>query len=88
MHQITATELRIKTKELFESLESGEAVDLIKGSRILGVALPKNQGKEKVFNLNNLRSDLRGIKLEVLPYKERERRYREYMENRYVKNLS
>lgn len=88
MNYITTTDLRTKTSTLVELLLAGKNVNLVHRSKILGIINPKQESTIKTFRLHDLRNDLKGLDLEILSYKEREKRYREHLENKYVKGVS
>ena len=73
MQMITATELRTKSKDFFETLMSGESVDLIKGSRVIATAIPK-KNKVRTFNAKRFLKIVEEMNLPKLSYKEREKK--------------
>jgi len=88
MNYITTTDLRTKTSTLVELLLAGKNINLVHRSKILGIINPKQESTIETFRLHGLRNDLKGLDLEILSYKERGKRYREHLENKYVKGIS
>lgn len=87
MQFITATELRTKSKDLFAALEEGKVVNLIHKSKVVGEIKPK-KSKVKVFNAKRMKRIVEKMNLELLSYKERERRYRKHIMKKYGQGLS
>jgi len=87
MQQITATQLRTKSKDLFEALERGKSVDLIKKSKIIGEIRPKKEEKYKIFNAKRFMKNAKAMNLPKLTNKEMEKNYREHMMKKYGKYL-
>lgn len=89
MQVITTTELRTKSKELVAALQEGYSVDLIHRSRLVGKIQPSYDPKpltgEGIEKLKKLANELN---LPKLSYKERERRYRKHLMEKYGQNLS
>ena len=88
MQIITATELRTKSKDLFETLEQGKSVSLVKGSRIVAEIKPKKGEVKKVFDAKRFANVVRKLNLPQLTEKERKRRYRKAMEEKHGKFIS
>lgn len=89
MNYITTTELRTRSSELIEALKKGTSVSLVHRSRIVGEFRPKRQAqpmtKKDIAQLRQLAEELN---LPKLSYKERERRYRKHLMQKYGKGLS
>lgn len=84
MDYITTTELRTKSKTLVEILKSGGRLKLIHRSRVIGKIEPTYEPKPfSVKDINELKNLAKKLKLPRLSYKERERRYGEYLKKRY-----
>jgi len=87
MQYITTTELRTKSKELVNSLSRGESVILIHRSRVVGQIKPKTP-EPKVFNTERFVEITKKLNLPELSHKERERRYRKHLMDKYGKNIT
>ncbi|TSC87876.1 MAG: Uncharacterized protein G01um10147_379 [Microgenomates group bacterium Gr01-1014_7] len=89
MNYITTTDLRTKSSELIETLKKGGSVSLIHRSKIVGeikpAQEPKPLTKEGIARIKKLAKELN---LPKLSYKERERRYRRHLMEKYGKDLS
>ena len=89
MQVITTTELRTKSKELVNALQEGHSVDLIHRSKVVGEIKPiydaKPLTKEGIEQLKKL---AQALNLPKLSYKERERRYRKHLMEKYGKSIS
>lgn len=89
MNYITTTDLRTKSSELIEALKKGNSVSLIHRSKIVGEIKPKKQARpltqKDILQLKKLAKELN---LPKLSYKERERRYRKHLMEKYGKGLS
>lgn len=89
MQVITTTELRTKSKELVKTLREGRSVDLIHRSRVVGRFQPVQEAqpltREDIEQIQKLANELN---LPKLSYKERERRYRKHLMEKYGKSLS
>lgn len=90
MQFITTTELRTKSKELVKVLQEGRSVDLIHRSKVVGRVQPvvqeaKPLTREGIEKLKDLAQELN---LPKLSYKERKRRYRKHIMEKYGKGLS
>lgn len=89
MDYITTTQLRTKSSELVSELKKGKKVSLIHRSKVVGKIEPtltsKPLTKEGIKQLKKLAKELN---LPQLSYKERERRYRKHMEEKYGQGLS
>lgn len=89
MQFITTTQLRTQSKKLVDSLKKGSSVSLVHRSEIIGEIKPKKEVKP--FTKHDIR-DLKKIAEELnLPktsYKERERRYKKHLMEKYGKGLS
>ena len=89
MQYITTTELRTMSKKLVDTLREGHSVNLIHRSKIVGrvepVQEPKPLTKEGIEKIKRLAKELN---LPKLSYKERERRYRKHLIEKYGQGLS
>lgn len=90
MQYVTTTELRTKSKELIQTLQEGRSVDLVHRSRVVGrvqpaIDEPKPLTKEAIKKIKKL---ARELNLPKLSYRERERRYRKHIMEKYGKGLS
>lgn len=89
MQYITTTNLRTKSSKLVEALKRGSSVNLIHRSRVIGEIKPKHEPRaltEK--DIQDLEKLAEQLNLPKLSYKERERRYRKYLMEKYGKGLS
>lgn len=64
-----------------------ESVELVHRSKIIGEVKPK-KAEGKIFNAKKMLELARKMNLPKLSYKERERRYRQHLENKYGKDIS
>jgi len=88
MDYITTTELRTKTSQLVKSLKNGKSVDLVHRSKVVGVFKPAQKKAVAITDIKAFKKALDAIKpKKILPRRERERVYREYMIKRHGKNL-
>lgn len=89
MQYITTTELRTMSKKLVETLREGQSVDLVHRSRVVGRVQPiqelKPLTKEDIEKIKQLAKKLN---LPKLSYRERERRYRKHIMEKYGQGLS
>lgn len=89
MQVITTTELRTKSKELVAALQEGYSVDLIHRSKVIGEIHPAKEPKPLTKkDIEKLKKLARELNLPKLSYKERERRYRKHLMEKYGQNLS
>lgn len=89
MQVITTTELRTKSKELVKTLQEGRSVDLIHRSKVVGRVKPFVEAKPLTRkDIENIKSLAKKLNLPKLSYKERERRYRKHLMERYGQGLS
>lgn len=84
MNIITATQLRTKTKELVESLLSGEEISLVHRSKVIGVFKPIRRSA-KVFDAKRFGEIVEKMNLPRLSQEEREKRYRNAMMKKHGK---
>ena len=88
MQYITTTELRTKSRKLVETLREGRSVNLIHRSKLVGkvepIQEPKPLTEEDIEEITNLAKKLN---LPKLSYKERERRYRKHLMEKYGQDL-
>lgn len=89
MNYLTTTELRTKSSQLIEVLKKGGSVSLIHRSKLVGEIIPKKEvktlTKEDIKVLKKLAKELN---LPKTSYKERERRYRKHLMEKYGQGLS
>ena len=84
MNYITTTELRTKSKTLVETLKGGGRLKLIHRSRGIGKIEPAYEPEPlSVKDINELKNLAKKLNLPRLLYKERERRYRKYLIEKY-----
>ena len=88
MQQITATELRTKSKDLFETLKRGQSVDLIRKSKIIGRVIPERETQFKVIDAEKLERKIQNLEFPRLTMKEIDRRYRAAMMKKHGKGIS
>lgn len=86
MNLITATELRTKTKDLFEALLNGEEISLVHRSKIIGTFKPKRTGP-KPFDAEAFMKITKNINLPILSDEELDKRYRAAMMKKYGKYI-
>jgi len=81
---ITTTELRTKSRQLVEELLSGGRVKLIHRSKVVGKIEPAHEPKQFTKEtIVELKKIAKRLNLPKLSYKERERRYGNYLKKRY-----
>lgn len=89
MEYITTTNLRNKSSLLVRRLSKGQTVSLVHRSKIIGEIKPKKEAKAlteaDIKQLKKLASELSFPKIS---YKERERRYRKHLMEKYGQSLS
>ncbi len=89
MNYITATSLRTKSRELIETLKQGESVSLIYRSKVVAEITPKKESKPLTkTDIKKLQKLAEEFNLPKLSYKERERRYRKHLMEKYGQSLS
>lgn len=86
MQYITTTELRTKSKKLVEILRSGESVDLVHRSRVVGEIRPKIYDP-KPFNAAKFLKIVKKLNFPPLTPKQIEVRYRKAMMKKHGQNL-
>lgn len=86
MQYITTTELRTKSKKLVEILRSGESVDLVHRSRVVGEIRPKIYDP-KPFNAAKFLKIVKKLNFPPLTPKQIEARYRKAMIKKHGQNL-
>lgn len=88
MQYITTTELRTKSKKLVEILREGRSVDLIHRSKVVGKIRPSYDAKPLAKkDIEKLKKLAKKLNLPKLSYKERERRYRKHLMEKYRRGL-
>lgn len=87
MDYITMTQLRTKSKDLAKALQEGYSIDLIHRSKVIGEIRPKIYDP-KPFNPDKFLKTARKLNVPNLSYKERERRYRKHLTEKYGKGIS
>lgn len=87
---ITTTDLRTKSSKLVETLKRGQRVSLIHRSKVIGKIEPvQDVNPSIVFDVNKFKKFLERLgPLEHLSVREREKRYRKQLQEKYGKNLS
>lgn len=89
MDFITTTNLRTQSSDLVDTLKNGGVVSLIHRSKIVGVIKPKKEPKALTkMGIAKLQKLAQELNLPKLSYKERERRYRKHLVEKYGKGLS
>lgn len=89
MQYITTTELRTKSSQLVTTLKKGGSVTLIHRSRVIGKIKPMDEAKPLTKEgIEKLKKLARKLSLPKLSYKERERRYRKHLMEKYGQDLS
>lgn len=86
MNYITTTELRTRSSELIALLKSGESVNLVHRSKLIGEITPKDQ-RTKRFDAKKVEKIVNDLNLKPLSDREIERRYRAHIMKQYGKNL-
>lgn len=89
MNYITTTGLRTKSTQLVNSLSRGNIISLIHRSKIIGEIKPKKEARILTkTDIKQLKKLANLLNLPKLSYKERERRYRKHLMEKYGKGLS
>ena len=89
MQVITTTQLRTKSKELVKVLQEGYSVDIIHRSRVIGKIKPMDEVKPLTREgIEKIKKLAKKLNLPKLSYKEREKRYRKHLMEKYGKDLS
>jgi len=89
MQVITTTELRTRSKELVETLLGGRTVGLIHRSRVVGEIKPKIEEKPLTLeDIKQLRKFAEEMNLPKLTYKERDKRLRRNLMEKYGQDIS
>lgn len=89
MQYITTTELRTKSKDLVKTLAEEGSVDLVHRSKTIGEIKPKKEAKPLTKeDIKQLKKIAEELNLPKLSYKERERRYRQHLMEKYGQGLS
>lgn len=86
MNIITATQLRTRTKELVESLLSGEEVSLIHRSKVIGIFKPKKDAVN-IFDSRKVMKISEKLNYSVLTNVEIDKKYRQAMIKKHGKHL-
>ena len=87
MQYISTTQLRTKSSQLVKLLQEGYSINLIHRSRVVGEIKPKTYDP-KPFDPDKVAAAAKKLNLPKLSYKERERRYRTHLMDKYGKSLS
>lgn len=87
MQYITTTDLRTKSKELIMILQSGQSVNLVHRSKVVGEIKPRIYDP-KPFNPDEFAKVAKKLNLPKLSYQEREKRYRSHLMKKYGQSLS
>lgn len=89
MDYITTTDLRTKSSKLIDTLKKGKSVKLIHRSRVVAKIEPMQQYDPPLFDSEKFKKTLAKMPdFPVLSLKERERRYRKHLEEKYGKGIS
>lgn len=90
MQYITTTELRTKSKKLVEILQEGRSVELVHRSRVIGKVKPalKEPRPLTKIDIEKIKQLAKQLNLPKLSYKEREKRYRKHLMEKYGQGLS
>lgn len=89
MSFFTTTDLRTKSSQLVKALKNGTTISLIHRSKIVGKIEPVLEPEPIIFNAQEFQEFLKTLGLiKKLSLKERERRYRQYLQQKYGQNLS
>lgn len=87
MKYITTTSLRTQSSKLVQALQQGSSVSLIHRSKVIGVIEPaKAEGKE--FDVEGFKKATADLNLKPTTYEERDRIYRQRLEEKYGKRVS
>lgn len=87
MQYITTTELRTKSKELVETLLSGQSINLVHRSKVVGEIKPKIYDP-KPFNAKRVLKIIEKMNLPRLTSHQIEARYRKAMMKKHGQSLS
>ncbi len=85
MNYLTTTQLRTRSSDLVDMLLAGESVELVHRSQIIGEIKPK-KSSPKVMTAKDIKELIglaRKMNLPKISYKERERRYKKHLMERY-----
>ena len=90
MNIITSTELRTKMPEVIATILSGGSIDLVHRSKIVGEIKPKKYQAKPLTaaDIRHIKILAQKLRLPKLSYKEREKRYRKHVMEKYGKGLS
>jgi hypothetical protein len=90
MDYITTTQLRTDSPRLLEALLAGRSVDLIHRSKMVGEIRPKKQSPKIMTkkDIQDLIALAKKMNLPKLSYKERDKRYRARLMEKYGKSIS
>ncbi len=89
MDYITTTNLRTQSSKLVDTLKKGGTVSLIHRSKVIGVIKPEKEPKVMTrANIDKLKKLAEELNLPKTSYKEREKRYRKHLMEKYGKGLS
>lgn len=85
MDYITTTQLRTDSPRLIEALLAGRSIDLIHRSKMVGEIRPKKQSPKIMTkkSIQELMTLAKKMNLPKLSYKEREKRYRKHLVEKY-----
>lgn len=87
MKYITTTQLRTETPELITMLMSGQNIDLIHRSQIIGEIRPKKVVKPKLFNAKRFAKIVEKLNFIPLTNDQIEKRYRSAMTKKHGKYI-
>lgn len=90
MNYITTTDLRTKSSQLVDFLLRGTEVSLIHRSKVVGIIKPVQNTAQPLTqeSIDKLKKLAIQLNLAKTTYKEREKRYRLHMIEKYGKHLS
>ena len=87
MQYITFTELRTKARNLAKALETGDVVNLVRKSRVIGKIIPYKTAI-KTIDKKKLQAKIDRFELPRLTLKEIDRRYRAAMMKKHGQGIS
>lgn len=89
MQHITTTELRTKSSELVTALKQGNSVSLIHHSKVIGKINPEQDKQVTITDIKKFKKMLASIRpKKIIPREDREKVYRQRLEEKYGKGLS
>ena len=82
MNYITATQLRTKVPFLIKALKSGEKLNLVHRSKLIGLIMPVSESTAKNFRADLFLKKVKGMKLKKYSAEELKKRYKENLRKR------